>query len=457
MLTDREVLSTINMLRSEHLDVRTVTMGINLFDCASHDFDTFSFKVRSKILRHAERLVETCDMVGQRYGVPVVNKRISISPIGTVCAGFTQDQMVAVCRLLDDCAKTVGVDFIGGFGALVEKGMTPGERHLIDALPEALATTDRICSSINVGSTKAGINMDAVKLMGERILDVAHATADRDAIGCAKLVVFCNIPQDVPFMAGAYLGIGEPDVVINVGVSGPGVVKKALDRAFAAKGDYLTITDVAEVIKQTAYKVTRVGEIIGNDVAQALNLPFGVADLSLAPTPAVGDSAGEIFKTMGLSSIGAPGTTAVLAMLNDAVKKGGVFASSHVGGLSGAFIPVSEDSSIEEAARTGALTLEKLEAMTSVCSVGLDMIAIPGDTSATTISGMIADETAIGMINNKTTAVRVIPVPGKGVGDKAVFGGLLGEAAIIRVPGGDATGFVKLGGRIPAPIHSLKN
>ena len=412
------------MLRSEHLDVRTVTMGISLFDCAAPDFDTFAYKVRSKILRNAEKLVETCDIVGDRYGIPVVNKRISVSPMATVCAGFTRDQMVEACRVLDDCAKDVGVDFIGGFGALVEKGMTPGERNLIDALPEALATTDRICSSINVGSTKAGINMDAVKLMGERILDVAAATADRDAIGCAKLVVFCNIPQDVPFMAGAYLGVGEPDVVINVGVSGPGVVK---------------------------------GEIIGDEVAQRLNLPFGVADLSLAPTPAVGDSVGEIFQTMGLSSIGAPGTTAILAMLNDAVKKGGVFASSHVGGLSGAFIPVSEDSAIEAAARSGALTMEKLEAMTSVCSVGLDMIAIPGDTSAATISGMIADEMAIGMINSKTTAVRLIPVPGKGVGEKAVFGGLLGEAAIIRVPGGDSTGFVKLGGRIPAPIHSLKN
>lgn len=331
------------MLRSEHLDVRTVTMGISLFDCAAPDFDTFAYKVRSKILRNAEKLVETCDIVGDRYGIPVVNKRISVSPMATVCAGFTRDQMVEACRVLDDCAKDVGVDFIGGFGALVEKGMTPGERNLIDALPEALATTDRICSSINVGSTKAGINMDAVKLMGERILDVAAATADRDAIGCAKLVVFCNIPQDVPFMAGAYLGVGEPDVVINVGVSGPGVVKKALDRA------------------------------------------------------------------------------------------------------------------IEAAARSGALTMEKLEAMTSVCSVGLDMIAIPGDTSAATISGMIADEMAIGMINSKTTAVRIIPVPGKGVGEKAVFGGLLGEAAIIRVPGGDSTGFVKLGGRIPAPIHSLKN
>lgn len=299
--------------------------------------------------------------------------------------------------------------------------------------------------------------MDAVRLMGQRILDVAEATRDRDAIGCAKLVVFCNIPQDVPFMAGAYLGVGEPDVVIDVGVSGPGVVKKALDRAFKAKGEFLTITDAAEVIKHTAYKVTRVGEIIGNEVANRLNLPFGVADLSLAPTPAVGDSVGEIFQSLGLSSIGAPGTTAILAMLNDQVKKGGVFASSHVGGLSGAFIPVSEDSAIEAAARSGALTLEKLEAMTSVCSVGLDMIAIPGDTPASTISGMIADESAIGMINGKTTAVRVIPVPGKTVGDVAHFGGLLGEASIIRVPGGDASGFVKLGGRIPAPIHSLRN
>ncbi len=294
MLTDSEVLATLSMLRSEHLDVRTVTMGISLFDCAAPDFDTFAYKVRSKILRNAEKLVETCDIVGDRYGIPVVNKRISVSPMATVCAGFTRDQMVEACRVLDDCAKDVGVDFIGGFGALVEKGMTPGERNLIDALPEALATTDRICSSINVGSTKAGINMDAVKLMGERILDVAAATADRDAIGCAKLVVFCNIPQDVPFMAGAYLGVGEPDVVINVGVSGPGVVKKALDRAFEAKGDYLTITDAAEVIKHTAYKVTRVGEIIGNEVAQRLNLPFGVADLSLAPTPAVGDSVRDL-------------------------------------------------------------------------------------------------------------------------------------------------------------------
>ena len=456
MLTEREVLSTLNMLRNEHLDVRTVTLGISLFDCASHSFDVFAYRVRSKIARYAEKLVATCEEVGDRYGIPVVNKRISVSPIGVVGASFSRDEMVRACQVLDEAAKKAGVDFLGGFGALVEKGMTPGERNLIDALPEALATTDRICSSINVASSRAGINMDAVALMGQRILDTAEATRERDGIGGAKLVVFANIPQDVPFMAGAYLGVGEPDVVINVGVSGPGVVRKAIDRAMQ-NGSAPTLGAVAEVIKRTAYKVTRVGEIIGEDVARRLGVPFGVADLSLAPTPAVGDSVGEIFQSVGLSSIGAPGSTAVLAMLNDAVKKGGAFASSHVGGLSGAFIPVSEDSSIEAATRSGALSLEKLEAMTSVCSVGLDMIAIPGDTPAATISGIIADEMAIGMINSKTTAVRVIPVPGKGVGEKAAFGGLLGEADIIPVPGGDASAFIRLGGRIPAPIHSLKN
>lgn len=456
MLTEREVLSTLNMLRNEHLDVRTVTLGISLFDCASHDFDVFAYRVRAKIAKYAARLVSTCNEVEERFGIPIVNKRISVSPIGVVGASFSRDEMVRACCVLDDAAKDAGVDFLGGFGALVEKGITPGERNLIDSLPEALATTDRICSSINVASSRSGINMDAVALMGQRILDVAEATRDRDGLGCAKLVVFANIPQDVPFMAGAYLGVGEPDVVINVGVSGPGVVKKAIDRAMEAYPD-ITLSEVAEVIKRTAYKVTRVGEIIGKDVASRLNLPFGVADLSLAPTPAVGDSVGEIFQSVGLSSIGAPGTTAVLAMLNDAVKKGGAFASSHVGGLSGAFIPVSEDSSIEAATRSGSLTLEKLEAMTSVCSVGLDMIAIPGSTPAATIAGIIADEMAIGMINSKTTAVRVIPVPGKGVGEKACFGGLLGEADIIPVPGGDAASFIRLGGRIPAPIHSLKN
>ena len=460
MLSEREVINTLNMLRNEHLDVRTVTLGVSLFDCVSHDIDLFTGNVKAKLHRYASQLVNVCNEVGDKYGIPVVNKRISVSPIAVVGAPFGPDGMVRVCQALDEAAKEAGVDFLGGFSALVEKGFANGDRALIEALPEALATTDRICSSINVASSRSGINMDAVALMGEQILKVAQATADRGGLGCAKLVVFANIPQDVPFMAGAYLGVGEPDVVINVGVSGPGVVKKAIDRALEHSrngGKPMTLLDVAEVIKRTAYKVTRVGEMIGNEVAQRLGLPFGVADLSLAPTPAVGDSVGEIFQSVGLSSIGAPGTTAVLAMLNDAVKKGGAFASSSVGGLSGAFIPVSEDSSIEAAATSGLLSLEKLEAMTSVCSVGLDMIAIPGDTAATTISGIIADEMAIGMINTKTTAVRIIPVPGKAVGEKAVFGGLLGEAAIIRVPGGDSTGFVKLGGRIPAPIHSLKN
>ncbi|UZP66435.1 PFL family protein [Desulfovibrio mangrovi] len=456
MLTDREVLSTLAMLRNEHLDVRTVTLGVSLFDCASDNFDTFADKVRTKIGKYAEKLVATCDEVGDKYGIPVVNKRISVSPMGVVCASFSPEQMVKACQVLDESAKAAGVNFLGGFGALVEKGMTRGDRALIDALPEALAVTDCVCSSINVASSRSGINMDAVALMGETIKAIANRTADRDGLGCAKLVVFANIPQDVPFMAGAYLGVGEPEVVINVGVSGPGVVKKAIDRAME-RNPNRTLSDIAEVIKRTAFKVTRVGEIIGTEVAARLGLPFGVADLSLAPTPEVGDSVGEIFQSMGLSSIGAPGSTAVLAMLNDAVKKGGAFASSHVGGLSGAFIPVSEDSSIAAAAASGALTLEKLEAMTSVCSVGLDMVAIPGDTSAATISGIIADEMAIGMINSKTTAVRIIPVPGKGVGDLVSFGGLLGEARIMPVPGGNAENFIRLGGRIPAPIHSLKN
>ncbi|MBO6003194.1 MAG: PFL family protein, partial [Mailhella sp.] len=363
---------------------------------------------------------------------------------------------IALAKALDQAARSVGVDFVGGYSAQVQKGSSVADNILIDSLPEAMNCTSKVCSSINVASSRAGINMDAVALMGRQILKVAQATGTHDGIGCAKLVVFANIPQDVPFMAGAYLGIGEPDVVINVSVSGPGVVKKAIDRARETK-KCLTLSDVAEVIKSTAYKVTRVGELIGREVAEHMGLPFGVADLSLAPTPAVGDSVGEIFQSVGLSSIGAPGSTAALAMLNDAVKKGGVFASSHVGGLSGAFIPVSEDSSIEAAANTGALTMEKLEAMTSVCSVGLDMIAIPGDTPASAISGIIADELAIGMINGKTTAVRVIPVPGKGVGETAVFGGLLGQAKIIPVNQGDASAFIALGGRIPAPIHSLKN
>lgn len=460
MLSEREVINTLNMLRNEHLDVRTVTLGVSLFDCVSHDIDLFTGNVKAKLHRYASQLVNVCNEVGDKYGIPVVNKRISVSPIAVVGAPFGPDGMVRVCQALDEAAKEAGVDFLGGFSALVEKGFANGDRALIEALPEALATTDRICSSINVASSRSGINMDAVALMGEQILKVAQATADRGGLGCAKLVVFANIPQDVPFMAGAYLGVGEPDVVINVGVSGPGVVKKAIDRALEHSrngGKPMTLLDVAEVIKRTAYKVTRVGEMIGNEVAQRLGLPFGVADLSLAPTPAVGDSVGEIFQSVGLSSIGAPGTTAVLAMLNDAVKKGGAFASSSVGGLSGAFIPVSEDSSIEAAATSGLLSLEKLEAMTSVCSVGLDMIAVPGDTPAETISAIIADEAAIGMVNNKTTAVRLLPAPGKTVGDRIEMGGLLGSAPVMPVHPESSADFIARGGRIPAPLHSLKN
>lgn len=461
MLSEREVTSTLNMLRNEHLDVRTVTLGVSLYDCVSHDPDLFIDNIRAKLARYAAHLVAACDEVGDRYGIPVVNKRISVSPIALVGAPFNPSGMARVCRALDESAAEAGVDFLGGFSALVEKGMTVGDRALIEALPEALATTKRVCSSINVASSRSGINMDAIAIMGEQILRVAQATAAEGGIGCAKLVVFANIPQDVPFMAGAYLGVGEPDVVINVGVSGPGVVKKAIDRAIGRgrnqRGAPLTLLDIAEVIKTTAYKVTRIGEMIGTEVADRLGIPFGVADLSLAPTPAVGDSVGEIFQSLGLSSIGAPGSTAILAMLNDAVKKGGAFASSSVGGLSGAFIPVSEDSSIEAAARNGYLNIEKLEAMTSVCSVGLDMVPIPGATPASSISALIADEMAIGMINHKTTAVRLIPVPGKDVGDEVSFGGLLGKSVIMAMPKGSAEGFISLGGRIPAPIHSLKN
>lgn len=457
MLTDREVLSTLNMLKNEHLDVRTVTLGISLFDCACDDINRFETLVRDKIRRHAEHLVEYCNEVGDKYGIPVVNKRISVSPMGVVGAGFGPDEMVRVACILDEAAKEAGVDFLGGFGALVDKGMTKGDRALIESLPEALAVTDRVCSSINVATSKTGINMDAVAKMGEIIKQAAERTADKDGIGCAKLVVFANIPQDVPFMAGAYLGVGEPEAVINVGVSGPGVVRKAIDRAREANPGF-NLGELSEVIKRTAYKVTRVGEIIGREVAGKLDLPFGVVDLSLAPAPQVGDSVGEIFQSLGLSSIGAPGSTAVLAMLNDAVKKGGAFASSHVGGLSGAFIPVSEDLNIAEAAGTGKLSLEKLEAMTCVCSVGLDMVPIPGETPASTISAMIADEMAIGMINSKTTAARIIPVPGKKAGDTVSWGGLLGAARIMSVPQMHGSeDFISLGGRIPAPIHQMKN
>jgi uncharacterized protein (UPF0210 family) len=457
MLTHAEILSVLEMLRNENLDVRTVTLGLNLLDCASDDLTRFCDNLYNRITQSAKDLVSTCDQVGEKYGIPVVNKRISVSPMAVAAAPFGPEEMVTVARTLDKAVHAVNVDFLGGFSALVEKGMAHGDRSLIAALPEALAQTQRICASINLASTRAGINMDAVLLMGRQIKAAAELTAERDGLGCAKLCVFANIPQDVPFMAGAYLGVGEADAVINMGVSGPGVVKKAIDRAVAHTPD-LDLRQLSELIKRTAYKVTRVGELIGREVAESLGVRFGVVDLSLAPTPNVGDSVGEIFQSLGLKSIGVPGTTVALAMLNDAVKKGGAFASSNVGGLSGAFIPVSEDLNISQSAEDGFLSLEKLEAMTSVCSVGLDMVAIPGDTSAETLSAIIADEMAIGVINKKTTAARIIPVPGKKAGEEAYFGGLLGKSTIMAVNNAQGDNrFIRRGGLIPSPIHSLTN
>ncbi len=457
MFTQREIISTLEMLRNEHLDVRTVTLGINLFDCADADLNRFKDTLYARITGLAQELVATCDMVGERYGIPVVNKRIAISPMAAVGARFSSAQLVEVAEVLDAAATAVQVDFIGGFTALVEKGTARGDRALIEAIPQALATTRRVCASVNVASSRAGINMDAILMMGRALKEAARLTASQDGLACAKLCVFANIPPDIPFMAGAYLGIGEADAVINVGVSGPGAVKKAIDRAIQ-DDPHLDLGQLADIIKRTAYKVTRVGELLGREVAQHLGLRFGVVDLSLAPTPNVGDSVGEIFQSLGLLSIGVPGTTVALAMLNDAVKKGGAFAGSHVGGLSGAFIPVSEDLNIAESARAGYLTLEKLEAITSVCSVGLDMVALPGDTSAETLSAIMADEMAIGVINKKTTATRLIPVPGKQAGEHAFFGGLLGQATIMPVNHGTGDNrFIRRGGRIPAPIHSLTN
>jgi len=445
------------MLQNEHLDVRTVTLGINLLDCASDDLNRFKDNIFARITGLAKNLVHVCNQVGDKYGIPVVNKRISVSPVAVLGAMFSSREMVEIAKTLNEAAVSVNVDFIGGFTALVQKGVARGDRALIEAIPQALAETDRVCSSVNVASTRAGINMDAVLMMGKIIKEAASRTAAQDGLACAKLCVFANIPEDIPFMAGAYMGIGESDAVINVGVSGPGVVKKAIDRALASdsKPD---LGQISEIIKRTAYKVTRVGELIGREVAQVLGIRFGVVDLSLAPTPNVGDSVGEIFQSLGLKSIGVPGSTAALAMLNDAIKKGGAFASSHVGGLSGAFIPVSEDLNIGEAARAGFLSIEKLEAMTSVCSVGLDMVAIPGDTSEETIAAIIADEMAIGVINKKTTATRLIPVPGKKAGDFAFFGGLLGQSVIMAVNnGGGENRFIRLGGLIPAPLQSMNN
>ena len=457
MLSDKEIISTLAMVMEENLDLRTVTVGINLTDCVSHDLATFKRKIYDKITSHASQLVPTCNRIAQRYGIAIANKRISISPIAVVGAPFSADELVEVALTLDKAAAELGIDFIGGFSALVEKGMSKGDKSLIEAIPQALTQSSRVCASVNVASTRAGINMDAIILMGKIIKQAAELTAAQDGLAAAKLVVFANIPQDIPFMAGAYLGIGEADAVVSVGVSGPGVVKRALERALADEQG-VDLSRIADVIKQTAARLTRAGELVGREVAGILNLPFGVVDLSLAPTPNINDSIGEIFQTVGLPSIGSPGSTVFLAMLNDAVKKGGAFASSHVGGLSGAFIPVCEDLSIAEAVRDGSLVLEKLEAMTSVCSVGLDMVPLPGDTSAEMISAIIADEMAIGVINKKTTAARLIPAPGKKAGDTVRFGGLLGEGPVMAVnKGNQENRFIRLGGRVPAPIQSLVN
>ena len=454
MINISEVLETNKMILEENLDVRTVTMGISLLDCADKSLKTTCDNIYAKLLRLAGNLVKTGDEIGRDFGVPIVNKRISVTPVaivGSACCRSPKD-FVRIAKTLDRAAKKLGVNFIGGYSAIVSKGMTPADELLIRSIPEAMAVTERICSSVNVGSTKTGIDMDAVRLLGEVIKETARRTKERDSLGCAKVVVLCNAPDDNPFMAGAFHGVSEGDAVINVGVSGPGVVNHVLKSVRGA--DFGTL---CETIKKTAFKITRVGQLVAQEASQRLGVPFGIIDLSLAPTPAVGDSVADILKEIGLEHPGAPGTTAALALLNDQVKKGGVMASSYVGGLSGAFIPVSEDQGMIDAVNAGALTIEKLEAMTCVCSVGLDMIAVPGDTTAATISGIIADEAAIGMINQKTTAVRIIPVIGKGVGEVVEFGGLLGYAPIMPVNRFSCDAFVNRGGRIPAPVHSFKN
>ncbi|NLF31783.1 MAG: PFL family protein [Planctomycetes bacterium] len=458
MLNTDEILSTIQMLHAEHLDVRTVTLGLNLEDCAGHDVDLLCRKVGAKIRARAGRLVEACHRVDRKYGIKVTNKRLAISAAATLLAGHGPGAAMALAETLDQAAAEVGIDFVGGFTALVHKGITPSDALVIDSLPEVLSRTQRVCASVNVATRRAGVNMDAVRRMGRQIRAIAEATADRHGFGAAKLVVFANIPEDNPFMAGAYLGTGEPEAVINIGVSGPGVVSSALRRKLELAGGDLRLDELAEEIKITAFRVTRAGELIGREVAEATGVPFGIVDLSLAPTPQVGDSIGEILTLLGLDRIGAPGSTAAIALLNDAVKKGGAFASTSVGGLSGAFIPVSEDAALAAAAGAGHLTLDKLEAMTSVCSVGLDMVLLPGDTPPETIAAMIADEMAIGVINNKTTACRLIPVPGGKAGDVVEFGGLFGSAPIMPVPNSGASArFIAFGGRIPAPIQSLSN
>ncbi len=454
MINILEVVETNKMIEEENLDVRTITLGISLLDCIHSDLAILNDNIYRKITGVAKNLVSVGKEIELEYGIPIVNKRISITPIALIggAACKTSEDFVTIAQTLDRAAKEVGVNFIGGYSALVSKGMTVADELLIRSIPEALATTDRVCSSVNLGSTKCGINMDAIKLMGDIILEAAECTKEIDSLGCAKLVVFCNAPDDNPFMAGAFHGVTEADAIINVGVSGPGVVKTAVE---SVRGESFEV--LCETIKKTAFKVTRVGQLVAQEASKKLGIPFGIIDLSLAPTPAVGDSVADILCEIGLEYAGAPGTTAALALLNDQVKKGGVMASSYVGGLSGAFIPVSEDQGMIDAVIAGALTLEKLEAMTCVCSVGLDMIAIPGDTKASTISGMIADEMAIGMINQKTTAVRIIPVIGKKVGDTVEFGGLLGHAPVMPVNPYSCEAFVNRGGRIPAPIHSFKN
>ena len=452
MLNTYDILQTLDMLDNQHLDIRTITMGINLLDCAHPDMDVCAARVYDKICRMAEKLVPTAQGIEEELGIPIVNKRISVTPIAMVAQASEAEDYTPLAMAMDKAGKTCGVDFIGGFSALVHKGFTAGDRRLINSIPRALAETDIVCASVNVGSSKAGINMDAVALMGRIVKDCARLTANRGSIGCAKLVVFCNAVEDNPFMAGAFCGPGEPECAVNVGVSGPGVVHRALQEVKGKPFD-----EVAETIKKTAFRITRMGQLVARTAASRLNVPFGVVDLSLAPTPAIGDSVARILEEMGLSVCGTHGTTAALAMLNDAVKKGGLMASGRVGGLSGAFIPVSEDEGMIAAAESGVLTLDKLEAMTCVCSVGLDMIAVPGDTSAETIAAIIADEAAIGMVNNKTTAVRLIPAEGCGVGDSVSFGGLLGTAPVMPVHPESAEEFIARGGHIPAPLHSLKN
>ena len=452
MLSQKDIIQTRDMIDKRHLDIRTITMGISLQDCAHSDVKECARRIYDKITRRAENLVKVGQDIEWEFGIPIVNKRISVTPISLVGAACEADSYVPLAIAMDEAAKTCGVNFIGGFSALVQKGMTKADRVLIQSIPEALAATERVCSSVNVGSTRAGINMDAVAMMGRIIKETAARTADNDGLGCAKLVVFANAVEDNPFMAGAFHGVGEPECVLNVGVSGPGVVHHALK---SVRGQPFDV--VAETVKKTAFRITRMGQIVGVEASNRLGVPFGIVDLSLAPTPAVGDSVARILEEMGLETCGTHGTTAALALLNDAVKKGGVMASNHVGGLSGAFIPVSEDEGMIAAAESGVLSLSKLEAMTCVCSVGLDMIAVPGDTSADTISAIIADEAAIGMVNSKTTAVRVIPAPGKVVGDRVEMGGLLGSAPVMPVYGASSADFIARGGRIPAPLQSLKN